>query len=113
MKNKGFTLIELIVTIALMAALSVVVGLSITGMINNQDEKKLEHYKRRLENAACVYVETSGLTGNRNISIDDLIKKGLINKDLINPATGKTAEEEKSNTVSVTWVNNQKECKVN
>ena len=40
MKKNGFTLIEILVVIALLAAVSVTVGVSMTGMTQRENEKK-------------------------------------------------------------------------
>ena len=59
MKDKGFTLIELIVTITLIVIISVTVGVSITGMLDRQEEKDTEDYVNQIQDAACVYANVS------------------------------------------------------
>ena len=51
--KKGFTLIELIVTIALIALITVSVGVSMNGMLDKQTEKEYASYVKTIENTAC------------------------------------------------------------
>lgn len=43
MKNKGFTLVELIITITLIAIISVTIGVSMSGMLSRQKIKSLKN----------------------------------------------------------------------
>ena len=52
MNKKGFTLIEIIVVIALLAAISVTVGVSMTGLFGKEEDKKYNAYITEIENAA-------------------------------------------------------------
>ena len=101
MKSKGFTLIELIITIALIAVISVTVGVSLNGLLSRQKDKKIAEYKKEIEAAACTYAEINDITTNSEIGINVLIENGLLNKDLVNPNTDKSIEEEKTNMVTV------------
>ncbi len=115
--KKGFTLIELIVTIMLMATLSISVGLNVSNLADRQKVKEQSAYKRRIENAACVYAEQMGLVQSTcnsspascRISVSDLINRGLVNKELKNPLTNKTAKED-STIIQITWANNERKC---
>lgn len=109
--NKGFTLIELIITIALIAALSVVVGLNVMNTMRGQEQKQITEYKEKLENAACVYVESVGNRSLTRVTIQQLIDKGLIGKDLQNPETGKAVTED-SHVINISWTTEgKKTCK--
>ena len=101
MKSKGFTLIELIITIALIAVISVTVGVSLNGLLSRQKDKKIAEYKKEIEAAACTYAEINDITTDSEIGINLLIENGLLNKDLVNPNTDKSIEEEKTNKVTV------------
>lgn len=110
MKNKGFTLVELIVTIAILATISVVVGVSLSGMLSRQDDKDLRNYYRTIEKAACAYIEVTGKT-NSTITISEIISEGYLRNDLVNPETEKSILEEKDELVAIIWDNNERTCK--
>lgn len=48
MKKNGFTLIEILVVIVLLAAISVTIGVNMSGMTERQDEKQEKEYKNRI-----------------------------------------------------------------
>lgn len=132
--NKGFTLIELIVTIGILAMLSLVVGMSITNMIEKQNERNYNEFVKEVEDAACVYAEKldrcKSLT-NCSITFEELLAEGLIDKDLINLDVDKNPEKYKdlinlnvdkklkeytvsdtpNEEVDVRWENYEKICK--
>ena len=111
-KKDGFTLIELIAVIAIMAALSVVVGLNINKMMKNQNESDIKNYKETVQNAACVYAENNGIFSNPNnppITPRFLVDNGLLSKNLKNPETNKTAFEDYT-IIKVTFKDNQRIC---
>ena len=113
MKKNGFTLIEILVVIVLAAAISVTIGVSMQGMQERQTKKEIKEYKETLEKAACVYVEINNITSYTEVTVDTLIKTGLIKKNLKNPETNKTAEDESSKSIIISWTNGEKTCKVN
>lgn len=107
MKNKGFTLIELIITITLVAIISLSVGVSVSGMLSRQKEKDAEELKKTIEEAACVYSEIEDSTAT-SVSLKTLIESGLLDKDLNNPITKEDLNE--NSTVSITWNDYEKTC---
>ena len=116
-KNNGFTLVELIVTIAILAALSVTIGMSITNMMGKQSDKKYQQYIDLLQDAACAYAETSSDCNLKacNVTFKTLVEKGLIDKDLTNPSkdknpSQKTVSDFPTKYVQVTWTNGEKKC---
>lgn len=111
MKNKGFTLIELIITIALIAVISVAVGVSLNGLLSRQKDKEIAEYKKEIEAAACTYAEINDITSNSNIKIKELIKSGLLSKELTNPNSNESVEKEEENTVKIEFSSEGiKEC---
>lgn len=113
MKKNGFTLVELLVTITLLAIMSVVVGVSMSGMLQRQNEKSIEEYREKLENNACVYYEThpdkfTWDGTDYSISKDALIRASLIDKDLKSPESIASGKRE---YIAVSTSNYQKKCK--
>ena len=107
MKNKGFTLIELIITITLVAVISLSIGVSVSGMLSRQKEKQAEELKKTIEEAACVYSEVED-TSATSVTLKTLIEAGLLDKDLTNPITKNPLEE--NDKVEINWYNFEKTC---
>ena len=110
MKDKGFTLIELIVTITLIVIISVTVGVSITGMLDRQEEKDTEDYVNQIQDAACVYAEINDISSNDTVSIGELIAAGLLDSSLKNPSNDNPITSYNNDRVSITWDNGEKTC---
>ena len=103
MKNKGFTLVELIITIGLIAIVSVTIGVSLSGMLGRQDDRKVEEYETDIEEAACIYAEINDITSSTTVDINTLISEGLLNRDLNNPIDNKPVTEYGDDEVSINW----------
>lgn len=116
MKKNGFTLIEILVVIVLLAAVSVTVGVSMQGSQDRQTEKEIKNYEETIEKAACVYAEKYDIEQNSEVTIETLISEGLLKKNLKNPKTEIELEDEtvdkdgNKKAVSIKWVNNEKIC---
>ena len=110
MKNNGSTLVELIITITLIAIISVSIGVSINGMLSRQEEDQAEQYAKDIADAACVYAEVNDITTNSTVTINELISAGLLSKDLINPISDRPTTDYNDNEVTITWSNNEKTC---
>jgi prepilin-type N-terminal cleavage/methylation domain-containing protein len=115
MNNKGYTLIELITTITLLVIVGLVISNNIIGLFSNQDEKELEELTNKIQDAACMYVETNWdstkrvnckYNNNCSITIDDLVSAGYLEEKLTNPET----DEVISGSVDVRWNDNVKTC---
>ena len=110
MKNKGFTLVELIITITLIAIISVTIGVSMSGMLGRQEERQAEEYVNTIAEAACVYAEVNDITTSTSVKISDLISAGLLSSELTNPISDRPITDYNDNTVSITWNNGEKSC---
>lgn len=110
MKKNGFTLIEILVVIVLLAAVSVTVGVGMNEMAGRQKEKQIKEYKETLEKAACVYAETNNILTNSEVTIKTLIEEGLVSKNLKNPETNNRVSDDENNIVLIKWENNEKKC---
>lgn len=121
MKKNGFTLIELIVTIGLVAVMGVVISVNVLGLFSDQEDQEYNTFIKDLEESACMYVETAFTTEERSdcrkngctITIDMLLKKGYIEDSLVDPSTGEKVVNNKNKyKVTVAWQNNVKQCKI-
>lgn len=118
--NKGFTLIELIVTIGVMVLLGIVIVANMSGILSEQKDTDYETFKKKLEDSACIYVETADSSNSLNktncrtsggceIPVKNLIEKGYIEDTLKDPSNGNYASNYK---VKVSWINNVKTCEL-
>lgn len=95
-KNKGFTLIEIIVTISLLALISTIILLSISSAKQKHDAESWLKLTTRVKSAASAYMEDSeGLTAlvysgtTVYIEVDDLIDAGFLDENyIIDPTDG-------------------------
>ncbi len=103
--NKGFTLVELIVVIALMISLLVIAIVSYVNISNQKKEEAWDNTKQEAEVAGQQYFETNGymletLIDGENaedgskvlISIGALVEEGYLTR-VVNPVTGNLVNE--------------------
>lgn len=121
MNNNGFTLAELIVTIAIMALIGIVISTNMLGLFSSEEDKEYVAFVSKIEESACMYVETVFTESQRSdcrvnsctISIEQLIQKGYISEDLKDPLTKNKVIDDKSKyEVKVFWKNNVKTCEI-
>ena len=129
MKRKGFTLVEIIVVIALIAIVSTIIIVNMTGVQQNTNEVEIKRFKDKISSAACQYVDKGTnlvLSTDKNCSTDarltsrddckenpdgcfvclsTLIEEGLIDQESVDPNTNKKLKEENTAVrVRVKWV---------
>ena len=91
--NRGFTLVELIAVMTLLAAIILVTVPVIINTIKKNDDKLGENFEKSLKQAAEFYVERNrdifpefdNIGGNIEIPTEDLVKAGYLKQDLENP----------------------------
>lgn len=91
--NRGFTLVELIAVMTLLAAIILVTVPVIINTIKKNDDKLGENFEKSLKQAAELYVERNrdvfpdlnNIGGTAEVSTDTLIKEGYLKQDLENP----------------------------
>ncbi len=110
MNKKGFTLIELMATIGILTLMSLVIGANIVSILRSTEKSNDDALKEQLENAACVYVDSSLCSDKYNncstrssIEISDLIDSGLIEET-------KTIKELTNKFIKVTRADGEKKC---
>ena len=126
-KRNGFTIIEMLVTIAIITVITAVAVFSITTYINNTKESSDELNIKSIKDSAELYVKEFDndiiWIDNRYtcISVKQLKDIGLIkkkikvyNKDIIIEDNTKIKVEKDKDTSSITEINiDDKECKEN
>ena len=119
MKNKGYTLIELLAVFVVLGIIIMITVPAISGTINSSKTKTYDEQIKILENAARTYMsENSTLLPDNNesyiIKISELIENGLISKNRIkNPNYSNGSNEPKKRNqyfdgcIKVTNTNNK------
>lgn len=119
MKNKGYTLVELLAVFVILGIIIMISVPAITGVINSSKDKSYDQQVKILENAARTYMsENSTLLpdsgSSYNVTIDNLKENGLISdKDIKNPnySSGSTEDKKKNQyfdgCIQVTNTNNK------
>lgn len=120
MNDKGFTLVELIVTIGIIAMLGLVIGTNMVGIFSKEEDQAYNNFVKEIEEAGCMFVETGYSSSKRQtcktsgtciVTVDEMISRGYIDENLKDPNTGALVTSNKSNYgVRVQWVNNVKTC---
>lgn len=117
MNNKGFTLIEILVVIAILSVIGVLVTVNLMDSVDSTKQKNCDAFVKEVEDAACVYAGLSdkSVVCNREhcepLTLDFLISEGLIQSE-IDSCTNKEIDGTK--TVSVSWDEfGEKHCKYN
>lgn len=119
--KKGFTLIETIVVIAILGAVSVLIGTNFFGLIGSADEYEKENLYKYLNEAACVYVDSKDFKENRDDAYndcqdgcDDLKSEWLVQDGYIDDQAYLLNEEVTNNIdkyiIKVTRINAEKKC---
>ena len=119
--KKGFTLVEIIITIGLIAIIGTVIVTNMSGTLNAQKEERYENFKKVLEDAACTYIDlnknsslknTCKLSGSCTVLVSALLNEGLIEDgDLHDPKKDETISG--STIINITYTNGVKTCTYN
>ena len=95
MNKKGFTLIEVIVSIALLAFIGVAVGISLNRTLKNRNDMSYNEFVDKVKSSAMLYVNNSSDILNslnynsfKIVKVKELIDNGYFYKNTKNPKTG-------------------------
>lgn len=89
-KRKGFTLVEIIVTVGLLAVLAVIIILNVNNNLKHQEDKEYAEFINKIKSTANVYIAASPevekyikMEKYYIITIDNLNDAGLISTGII------------------------------
>jgi prepilin-type N-terminal cleavage/methylation domain-containing protein len=126
MNSKGFTIIELLVTLFIMGLIIASASVGVNHLIDFYHYREEKTFNDAVSSAACVLVDLSKYE-NKIITVDNqslldcrannvcvvstdyLVTEGLLDSSLIDPKTKKSLEEVSYN-VKITWTDGLKEC---
>ena len=114
MFKKGFTLVELLAIIVILAIIALIATPIVKDSIANSKEQALKETINSIERAAYNYGYQNDIgydTNYKKLTLDELISKGFLKGDIINPVTN----EKMNGCVLYRWneTNNQYEFKYN
>ena len=107
MNKKGFTLVEILVSIGLLALLGSAIAISLNRVFKDNNIKNYNEFVEKVKSSAMLYVNnTVDIINDLNdnsfkiITIGDLIDNGYINDTLVNPNTNKKIDKNEKIKVS-------------
>ena len=114
MFKKGFTLVELLAIIVILAVIALIATPIVKKSIDNSKNQALKETINSIERAAYNYGYQNDIgydTNYKKLTLDELISKGFLKGDIINPVTN----EKMNGCVLYRWneTNNQYEFKYN
>ena len=89
-KNKGFTLVELIVTIALLGLIGSIIAVNMVGLYKKQDKSENTRIESIIKSAAETYLEVEQKSGC--VSVEELIKQNYLKENEIKDYKDKYVE---------------------
>ncbi len=117
--NRGFTLVELLAVIVLIAVLGVVAVSTYRGVNESAKKKSLEAKIEHITTAAEKWGRENNITNKTNISVNALVVEGYITADEVSPeglatiTNPLTGENMICNTIDIFFENNQIKTKYN
>ena len=100
MNKKGFTLVEILVSIGLLALLGSVIAISLNKVFKNNNLKNYNEYVEKIKSSAMLYVNnTVDIINDLNdssfkiITIGNLIDNGYLKDNIINPDTSEAVDK--------------------
>ena len=108
MNKKGFTLVEILSSITIMALIATIASFNFVKIFDNEKEIGENNKDNIITTAACIYIEleenknlkNTCLTNGCEITTDTLIKSGLLKDDDVN----------NTKVINIYKENNEKKC---
>lgn len=82
--NRGFTLIELIVVVAIIAVLSISVSVGVQKNLAKAKQEEKINKIETIEKAARVFKKLSTYKSSETYELSDIISKGLLDEEILN-----------------------------
>lgn len=110
MNKKGYTLVEIIAVMVIIALIATIVIINFGTSIDKSNSKKEKAFVDDLEKAACVYIDLKENAVYKNtcypshscsVSVSQLVTSGIISDDFIDPSTNNKVDQ--TLNISVTW----------
>lgn len=101
--NKGFTLVELLVTISILGIITALAMPGVRRLTSTNNEKKFEAYEKSVISATKVYVEDKGVDLFSGVITKNIYLSELKDNDLI-----KDFGDEKVECIINSWIKVQK-----
>lgn len=100
--KKGFTLVEIIVSVILLALIGLIIGFSLNRSIKSQKEKSYQEFVEKVKESALLYANNTkeiinDLNNNSSfkiLKIEELINNGYLNENLIDPSINEKVNKE-------------------
>ena len=89
-KKKGFTLVELIVTIALLGLIGSIIAVNMVGLYKKQDQSETTRIESIIKSATEIYLEVEQKSGC--VSVEELIKQNYLKENEIKDYKDKYVE---------------------
>ena len=101
LNKKAFTLVEILVTIGLLALIGVGIGVSLNKVLKNQEENSYESFIEKIKSSTLLYSSNSAQIvndleydyGYKLISMKELINEGYVKGNLKNPNTNEVIKD--------------------
>ena len=84
-EKKGFTLVELIVTIALLAVITTIIVVNMVALKNKEDDKEQTRVESTIKTAAEAYIEVEGLEQSSStcVNVRELVQDNYLKEDYV------------------------------
>lgn len=92
-KKRGFTLVELLAVLVIIAVILLLITPQILKKINDSKSSLYDTQMEEIKKAARVYMSNLNIDNTMTISLGELKKAGLVDKDIKDPTTGELLDD--------------------
>lgn len=113
MKKRGFTLVEMLGVMTILAVIFALLYPNIMHMLDKSKAEDYEEYRSNIQLAAEAYVTSNNLDSNLvnvgdkvSVTYSDLLNSGFLSSKIVNPKTGVGVGDEPNVKVTITLTSN-------